>query len=112
MKMITTGDIKISVLVDEDSRMPVEAGENRREMTRRSHEEAKKAVRGRKALRVLHAAFGLAQAHVKVPACRPTNRGRVPARGRRRWWCPSRRIAQRRSPASTAWRTSWSATCS
>ena len=62
MKMITTGDIKISVLVDED--VPEEeptgdlpAGES----IKKAHLEARKAVRGRRALRAVHAAFALAE---------------------------------------------------
>lgn len=60
LKMITTGDIKISVLVEEDAPPPAEevpAGES----IKKAHLESKKAVRGRKALRAVHAAFALAQ---------------------------------------------------
>ena len=58
MKMITTGDIKISVLIEEDAatdaaELPLDAG------AKKAHEQAKKAVRGRQALRAVHAAFGL-----------------------------------------------------
>lgn len=62
MKMITTGDIKISVLVDEEEggedlvHTPEPAGEP----IKKAHLENRKAVRGRKALRAVHAAFGLA----------------------------------------------------
>jgi aspartate kinase len=68
MKMITTGDIKISVLVDEDQSPEIEsaATANRPgesppgEPIKKSHLESRKAVRGRKALRAVHTAFGLA----------------------------------------------------
>jgi aspartate kinase len=61
LKMITTGDIKISVLVEEDG-----LGESgvietpTGEPIKKAHLESKKAVRGRKALRAVHAAFALA----------------------------------------------------
>jgi aspartate kinase len=60
MTMITTGDIKISALIEET--MP-EAVDNSTVASsgKQSHEEAKKAVLGRKALRALHAAFKLDQ---------------------------------------------------
>ena len=63
MKMITTGDIKISVLIEEDpvAAVPVEPGEVPTEKVKQAHLDAKKAVLGRKALRAVHAAFGLAQ---------------------------------------------------
>jgi aspartate kinase len=62
MKMITTGDIKISVLVEEDTaEVPVDPGEVPSEKIKQAHAEAKKAVLGRKALRAVHAAFGLAE---------------------------------------------------
>lgn len=62
MKMITTGDIKISVLVEEDTtEVPADPGEVPSEKIKQSHAEAKKAVLGRKALRAVHAAFGLAE---------------------------------------------------
>lgn len=62
MKMITTGDIKISVLVEEDG--VSESGII--EMTpgepiKKTHLESKKAVRGRRALRAIHAAFALSK---------------------------------------------------
>ncbi len=61
MKMITTGDIKISVLIEEDAADAPEDPEiASKEKVKKSHEESKKAVRGRKALRAVHAAFGLA----------------------------------------------------
>jgi aspartate kinase len=60
MKMITTGDIKISVLVEEDALAEEPAGEVAGEQIKKSHLESRKAVRGRKALRAVHAAFGLA----------------------------------------------------
>jgi aspartate kinase len=65
MKMITTGDIKISVLIDEDGAdvppVPIEETPGLAVTTKKSHEDAKKAVRGRKALRAVHKAFELAQ---------------------------------------------------
>ena len=63
MKMITTGDIKISVLIEEDENgaVPVEPGDPPTGKIKQAHLEAKKAVLGRKALRAVHAAFTLAQ---------------------------------------------------
>ncbi|MBX9580326.1 MAG: aspartate kinase [Gemmataceae bacterium] len=63
LKMITTGDIKISVLVEEDAAdaPPDPEDEPPAEPTKKAHLEAKKAVRGRAALRAVHAAFGLAE---------------------------------------------------
>jgi aspartate kinase len=68
MKMITTGDIKISVLIEEDavgdgagSNPDIDLGEPPAEPVKKAHLESKKAVLGRKALRAVHAAFGLAQ---------------------------------------------------
>ncbi len=63
MKMITTGDIKISVLIEEDENgaVPVEPGDPPVGKIKQAHLEAKKAVLGRKALRAVHAAFTLAQ---------------------------------------------------
>ncbi|HEY3787364.1 MAG TPA: aspartate kinase, partial [Urbifossiella sp.] len=63
MKMITTGDIKISVLIEEDENaaIPVEPGDPPPEKIKQAHLEAKKAVLGRKALRAIHAAFTLGQ---------------------------------------------------
>jgi aspartate kinase len=62
MKMITTGDIKISVLVDEDTPEEEISGDTPppSESIKKAHLESRKAVRGRKALRAVHAAFGLA----------------------------------------------------
>ena len=67
MKMITTGDIKISVLIDEDQPAEAEATPPGRsvelplgEPIKKSHLESRKAVRGRRALRAIHTAFGLA----------------------------------------------------
>ncbi|VTR94687.1 aspartate kinase : Aspartokinase OS=Singulisphaera acidiphila (strain ATCC BAA-1392 / DSM 18658 / VKM B-2454 / MOB10) GN=Sinac_5942 PE=3 SV=1: AA_kinase: ACT: ACT_7: ACT [Gemmata massiliana] len=60
LKMITTGDIKISVLVEEDGAAEsgiIEAPTG--EPIKKSHLESKKAVRGRRALRAVHAAFAL-----------------------------------------------------
>jgi aspartate kinase len=61
LMMITTGDIKISVLVEEDG--APESGVSEPpggEPIKKAHLENKKAVRGRRALRAVHAAFGLA----------------------------------------------------
>ncbi len=62
LKMITTGDIKISVLVDEDGAaesgvVETPAGEP----IKKAHLESRKAVRGRRALRAVHAAFALSR---------------------------------------------------
>lgn len=57
MKMITTGDIKISVLIDED--VPPPDDEDDDISIKASHREAKRAVRGRLALEAVHDAFGL-----------------------------------------------------
>ncbi|MBA4067731.1 MAG: aspartate kinase [Isosphaera sp.] len=59
VKMITTGDIKISVLVEEDAEPP-SSEDVPGEPVKKAHLEARRAVRGRKALRAVHAAFGLA----------------------------------------------------
>jgi aspartate kinase len=56
MTMITTGDIKISALIEETLVDVMDSGPS---TGKQSHEEAKKAVLGRKALRALHAAFKL-----------------------------------------------------
>jgi aspartate kinase len=64
MKMVTTGDIKISVLIEEDATAPIpddEAAGAPTEKIKKAHEESKKAIRGRQALRAVHAAFGLSQ---------------------------------------------------
>ena len=64
LKMITTGDIKISVLIEEDApptEMEAALDAGAQEKIKKSHEEGKKAVRGRKALRAVHNAFGLAK---------------------------------------------------
>ncbi len=62
MNMITTGDIKISVLIEEDMTTDsISALEPGSEKIKQSHLDAKRAVLGRKALRAVHAAFGLAQ---------------------------------------------------
>jgi aspartate kinase len=62
MKMITTGDIKISVLIEEDAVIPpADPDDTPAEKVKQAHLDAKKAVLGRKALRAVHAAFGLAQ---------------------------------------------------
>ncbi len=64
LKMITTGDIKISVLVEEESGDPGLSApgfepETLGEPIKKAHLESRKAVRGRKALRAVHTAFGL-----------------------------------------------------
>ena len=56
MKMITTGDIKISVLIDEDL-PPLEDDDDGE--VKVAHREARRAVRGRLALEAVHDAFGL-----------------------------------------------------
>jgi aspartate kinase len=61
LKMITTGDIKISVLVEEDSAPPPDAEAPTGEAIKKAHLESKKAVRGRKALRAIHNAFSLSK---------------------------------------------------
>ncbi|QDU22594.1 aspartate kinase [Urbifossiella limnaea] len=70
MKMITTGDIKISVLIEEDGSgdPPPEAVPG--EKIKQAHLDARKAVLGRKALRAVHRAFALADARkgAGVPA--------------------------------------------
>jgi aspartate kinase len=58
MTMITTGDIKISALIEEEIVDMPEALSGTG-LGKKSHEDAKKAVIGRKALRALHAAFNL-----------------------------------------------------
>ncbi len=73
MTMITTGDIKISALVEEDA-IPVEEEKTDGGVKgKKSHEDAKKAVKGRKAVRVLHDAFALHKARkgAGVPADQP-----------------------------------------
>jgi aspartate kinase len=66
LKMITTGDIKISVLVEEDdgdaAHPPGYETDVPTEPVKKAHLESRKAVRGRKALRAVHAAFKLAEA--------------------------------------------------
>ena len=62
--MITTGDIKISVLIEEDATpAEVEAvmGEAAKEKIKKAHEDARRAIRGRKALRAIHTAFSLSR---------------------------------------------------
>ena len=63
LKMVTTGDIKISVLIEEDATATeIETTEPAsREKIKKAHEESKKAVRGRQALRAVHRAFALGQ---------------------------------------------------
>lgn len=69
IKMITTGDIKISVLIEEDAiEEPTIAATETDEApaisptTKKAHEDARKAIRGRQALRAVHRAFTLAEA--------------------------------------------------
>jgi aspartate kinase len=57
--MITTGDIKISVLIEEPGGEV--DGDPGGLPGKAAHEEARKAVRGRRALRAVHAAFRLAE---------------------------------------------------
>ncbi|HJZ54497.1 MAG TPA: aspartate kinase [Gemmataceae bacterium] len=67
MKMITTGDIKISVLIEEDGSGDsgvITTGtepDAPAEPVKKAHLDAKRAVLGRKALRAVHAAFALAE---------------------------------------------------
>lgn len=61
LKMITTGDIKISVLVEEDATPEELPGEATAQPIKKAHLETLRAIRGRKALRAVHAAFGLSQ---------------------------------------------------
>ncbi len=64
LKMITTGDIKISVLIEEDATPDeVEAvmGAAAKEKIKKAHEDSRRAIRGRKALRAVHTAFSLAR---------------------------------------------------
>ncbi|MBN9523222.1 aspartate kinase [bacterium] len=70
MKMITTGDIKISVLIEEDGVPDAEAVSVPGEKIKQAHLDARKAVLGRKALRAVHKAFALADARkgAGVPA--------------------------------------------
>ncbi|HSQ55544.1 MAG TPA: aspartate kinase [Gemmata sp.] len=64
MKMITTGDIKISVLVEEDesdsAQPPAFETDVPTEPIKKAHLESRKAVRGRGALRAVHRVFNLA----------------------------------------------------
>ncbi len=61
LKMITTGDIKISVLIEEEEVTDEVMKDPAGEPIKKAHLEARKAVRGRQALRAVHAAFGLSQ---------------------------------------------------
>ena len=109
MKMITTGDIKISVLIEEDAAAP---SERLASDCRRADQEgppgSKKAVRGRKALRAVHAAFALAEPRkgAGVPH-EPGGNGFRPRPNP--LVVPGRRTARPPSPGSKAWRTCWSA---
>jgi aspartate kinase len=84
MKMITTGDIKISVLIEEDQIVEDEtSGPGRQleltpgEPIKKAHLESRKAIRGRKALRAVHSAFGLA--NPRKGAGMPAEQGAGPA---------------------------------
>ncbi|MFO0797332.1 MAG: aspartate kinase [Gemmataceae bacterium] len=70
MKMITTGDIKISVLIEEDGTAEPPPEVVPGEKIKQAHLDARKAVLGRKALRAVHKAFALADARkgAGVPA--------------------------------------------
>lgn len=61
LKMITTGDIKISVLIEEDEISDENMKDPAGEPIKKAHLESRKAVRGRQALRAIHSAFTLAQ---------------------------------------------------
>jgi aspartate kinase len=76
LKMITTGDIKISVLIEEDTPPPQESSDPNAPPIKQSHADTKRAVKGRKALRAIHTAFGLSQPR-KGAGVSPTN-GFVP----------------------------------
>jgi aspartate kinase len=72
LKMITTGDIKISVLIEEETLTPEQEAESAgSEKIKKAHLESKKALRGRKALRAVHKAFGLGEP--RAGAGLPTN---------------------------------------
>ena len=72
LKMITTGDIKISVLIEEEALTPEQEAESAgSEKIKKAHLESKKALRGRKALRAVHKAFGLGEP--RAGAGLPTN---------------------------------------
>jgi aspartate kinase len=60
IQMITTGDIKISVLVEENATAEEWGSDSGVEPTKKAHLEARKAIVGRRALRAVHDAFGLA----------------------------------------------------
>jgi aspartate kinase len=57
LKMITTGDIKISVLIEEDANVEVDVSGG--EPLKKAHLESRRAVRGRQALKAIHKAFTL-----------------------------------------------------
>jgi aspartate kinase len=61
IKMITTGDIKISVLIEEEEVTEEVLKDSGGEPIKKAHLEARKAVRGRQALRLAHSAFALSQ---------------------------------------------------
>ncbi len=59
LTMITTGDIKISALIEEVEEPELDLEDLPKEKIKKIHEESRKAILGRKALRAVHAAFGL-----------------------------------------------------
>ncbi len=61
LKMITTGDIKISVLIEEEDLGEEVIKDSGGEPIKKAHLESRKAIRGRQALRAIHSAFGLSQ---------------------------------------------------
>jgi aspartate kinase len=61
LKMVTTGDIKISVLIEEEEVSDEAVKDAGAEPIKKAHLEARKAVRGRSALKLAHGAFGLSQ---------------------------------------------------
>jgi len=61
LKMITTGDIKISVLIEEDTPPTAETSDPDAPPVKQAHADAKRAIKGRRALRAIHTAFALAQ---------------------------------------------------
>ena len=75
MKMITTGDIKISVLVDKNAATDEPGSDGAGEQIKKAHLESRKSVRGRKALRAVHEAFKLAEPRkgAGVPPDHPGN---------------------------------------
>ena len=85
MKMITTGDIKISVLVEEDAAAEEQTGDVNGEPIKKAHLESRKAVRGRQ---------GAAGGPCRVQAGRTAQGGRRSARAGQR----QRRFKPRPNP--------------